>query len=800
MRLLKKSIRNEFLLMLFTLTITFLAIVIIFFLYIVPSNEKMVTEHIEVSEKAQIIANLEESYRSVLFQARVYYAFQDKQELNILYENLEQFEIMIEKFVQLPLTKEEKAIYTELVTFHQYYTEVILPNAIIYVEDNNYEALREITNKGMDEFANKFLAYTRTYNEQTEIQLKELYSKTIEQTQQFTLLSLFFYGVVLCFAGLIIHRMTFNLIHKIERLKEAANAISSGDFVNQDSFDYEEDELGVLANSFYKMTQSIQEKEEVLTSQNEELLAGQYELKEQQEKLELSLSRMRTYNQLSNILTYTLDKQQLLEDLHTFLNERYEIDTSILYLLESKLYVSKGLTKQTATSLVEKFDKDKQARLVEEKTFVITREISPKSQDIAQQAYYVYDLYSSVLNSEGKLVAVMMATREGNKYSKQEIQDINGLMNQVSIAFERIFMYEEMEKSRQLNQNIIDSVNEGIQFVATNEDVILINKMLSHLIQWPANENNQMIAQSTWLKYFEAIVDQPEELITFFEQAVAEDFKDTRTLRYSITENTPVFIEVYATSLYEDFEKIGTVFVHRDITREYEVDRMKSELVSTVSHELRTPLSSVLGFTELLLTRELKQDRQKKYLEIIHKEAERLTNLVSDFLDIQRMESGKQQYNMEQLYLDELANEIVNMFLHEPNHKVHIVDKVKNVNITGDKAKIVQVFINIIGNAIKFSPNGGDVTIKIENNQDMAIVSIKDKGMGIPKKDLPNVFEKFKQIDSSARRKIGGTGLGLPICKEIIKNHNGDIWIESIEGQGTTVYFTLPLSNKISSI
>ncbi|MFF5994704.1 ATP-binding protein [Lysinibacillus sp. KU-BSD001] len=791
--LLKNNIRNQFFKMLFTLILIFIGMVIIFFLYVKSSNERLTNEREEVSAKAQIVSDLAESYNGIFFRARGYYAFQDEQELDLLYENLEKFELLLDEFAQFPLTKEEKVIYAELMEFHQEYKEVILPKAISYVEVSDYKSLRELSSGGTNDLVNKFVAYTKEYNKQTENDLKQLFSKILEQAQQITLLSLLLGGLVLLFVGMIMRRVLLNLIQPIEQLTVATNAIASGRFIDLGNLVQKEDELGILANSFYKMTLSIQEKEEVLTTQNEELMAQQDELQGNQDQLQHSLDQLQKFNQLNHVLTFTLDKQKLLADLHKYLNDIYAFDTSILYLVEGQLYVSKGLTKQSADLLVENFNEDKQVRLEQEKSFVITREVTLTSQDIAQQSYFSYDLYSSVLNSEGRLVAVMMATREGHKYSTQEIEEINGLMNRVSIAFERILMYEEVERSRQLNQNIIDTVNEGIQFVSPTGDVVLINEALSRIIRYHHKMDNQHVAQWKWLKHFEAITDQPEELTFFFKNAVVEDFEDTRTIRYSILENTPVFVEVYATSVYEGQEKIGTMFVHRDITREYEVDQMKSELVSTVSHELRTPLSSVLGFTELLLTKELKPERQKKYIETIHKEAIRLTNLINDFLDLQRMESGRQQYKMEQLCIDELAIDIVNRFRHEEHHRVHLVDKAKTVNIMGDQERLVQLLINLIGNAIKFSPNGGDVVITLENVPNRVQISVKDQGIGIPQNEISKLFQKFKRIDNSARRKIGGTGLGLAICKEIVTQHGGDIWIESEEGQGTTVYFTLPV-------
>lgn len=794
--LLEKNIRNQFLKMLLSLIIIFSVIMIVFIFYVKATNDNLKAEIEAVSGKAEIVDGLADTYNGIMFRARGYYAFQDPQELELLYDNLEEFEVYLQRFSKLSLTNEEKKLYEDLVQFNENYQAVILPKALSYVEANDYEALRNLSNGGANELVNQFIAFTKTYDNKTEVNLNELFLKSVEKAQQFSIISILLGVFVVLLVAIIMRRVLSNVIQPIEQLTNATNELASGRFIDLGDLVQKEDELGILANSFNKMTLSIQEKEEVLTTQNEELVAQQDELQGNQEQLQQSLDQLQKYNELNHVLTFTLDKQQLLKNLHDYLTDIFNFDTSVLHLLDGHVYVSKGLSEQSTKQLVDNLNKDKQVRLEEEKSFVITREIPMNIQEIAQDYYYCYDLYSSILNSEGHLVAVLMATREGYPFTKQEIVELNGLMNRVSIAFERIHMYDEVERSRQLNQNIIDTVNEGIQLVSLSGEVVLTNTALSKIIGSQNLLDKETDAQHISLKHFQTICDQPDELALFFTEAIVEDFTDTRTFRYSISQEIPLFIEVYASSVYKNNEKMGTMFVHRDITREYEIDQMKSELVSTVSHELRTPLSSVLGFTELLLAKEIKPERQKKYIETIHKEAVRLTNLINDFLDLQRMESGRQQYNMQPLSMDELAIEVVNRFRHEKKHHVHLIDKAKHVNVLGDQERLIQLFINVIGNAIKFSPAGGDVTITLENNNDLLQISIKDQGIGIPKLEIPKLFQKFKRIDNTSRRKIGGTGLGLSISREIIKNHGGDIWLESEEGQGTTVFFKLPLIQK----
>ncbi|MBM7648726.1 PAS domain S-box-containing protein [Bacillus ectoiniformans] len=525
-------------------------------------------------------------------------------------------------------------------------------------------------------------------------------------------------------------------------------------------------------------------------------------IKEMQKKLAASLEQseetklhLEQYDKLNHSLTFTLDKHEFITVIHQYLFELHKFDSSIMFVPGTNLYVSQGLAPNSIEKIFSSFSEDKLTRLQSDKSFVIKREMA-NGNCLTEDVYYCYDLYSAIRNKEGEIVAILAATREGHSFQLSELNEINGMMNRVSIAFERILMHEDVEKARKLNQDIMDNVNEGIQFISDDGKLIQVNEAFCNMVQCNDWSVSNMGSKKEWISYLLEKCNDTSELKDFLHRSIEEEFRETRKCRYSLGKDLNNFIEVYATSVFAGEDKIGTVLVHRDITKEHEVDQMKSELVSTVSHELRTPLSSVLGFTELLLNKQVKPERQKKYIETIHKEAKRLTNLINDFLDLQRMETGKQQYYFKPTNMDKLAIDVVNRFRHEKNHSIQLIDGARYVEVSADYERIVQVLINLIGNAIKFSPNGGEVVVSLENNGDDIQVKIQDQGLGIPENELSKLFQKFKRIDNSSSRKIGGTGLGLAISKEIISKHSGEIWIESAEGKGTSVYFSLPLLTK----
>lgn len=228
-----------------------------------------------------------------------------------------------------------------------------------------------------------------------------------------------------------------------------------------------------------------------------------------------------------------------------------------------------------------------------------------------------------------------------------------------------------------------------------------------------------------------------------------------------------------------------------------ELDRMKSEFLSTAAHELRTLLTSILGFSEILLKRKLDEEKKNKFLKIINEESVSLSSLINDLLDLSRIESGI-GFKIKKVpsEIKEVILENVDFFRAQTDKHTFKVNLPHDlVKIEADKNKINQVMENLISNAVKFSPQGGEITVSIEQSEEKAKISITDTGIGIPEKDLSHVFEKFYRAENASSEAIGGTGLGLAIVKYIVESHAGKIWVESKLGKGSTFSFTLPIKS-----
>jgi len=239
---------------------------------------------------------------------------------------------------------------------------------------------------------------------------------------------------------------------------------------------------------------------------------------------------------------------------------------------------------------------------------------------------------------------------------------------------------------------------------------------------------------------------------------------------------------------------------HNELERAYEelktLDKAKDDFLSLVSHELRTPLSSILLYSEMLLDGIASSEEDRtEFLSTIVDNCKRLTRLINDVLDLSKIEAGRMPFTIERLNIRELVMETLGSI--RPNldsKKIHFdCEQVgEDVTLWGDRDKIIQVLTNITSNAIKFTPEGGSITVSVsDGGGDVGKIAVKDTGKGIKKEDIAKVFDRFSQLESIDHHSEG-TGLGMTISKSIIERLGGEIWIESEPGKGTTVFFTLP--------
>ncbi len=258
-------------------------------------------------------------------------------------------------------------------------------------------------------------------------------------------------------------------------------------------------------------------------------------------------------------------------------------------------------------------------------------------------------------------------------------------------------------------------------------------------------------------------------------------------------------IRAYLATLGTDGKAGGVVSVLQDITQQQKLDLSRREFVANVSHELRTPLTTVKSYAETLkdfLDDDFDKDQFETFLTVIEGETDRMTRLVRDLLILSKLDYGKNQLRKERFNLSNLlADVITKMKISADNKNQTLTYEPTNSisSFVGDKDRIEQVIINIISNAIKYTPEGGEIFVTSMCVYDTAYIKVKDTGIGIPRKDLSHIFERFYRVDKARARAQGGTGLGLAIAKEIVDAHDGTIEINSVFTKGTEVVIKLPI-------
>ncbi len=374
---------------------------------------------------------------------------------------------------------------------------------------------------------------------------------------------------------------------------------------------------------------------------------------------------------------------------------------------------------------------------------------------------------------------------------EEDIRFMEIITNMISVAIERSELYERAGKEKELADTILQSVQDGIMTLDMKGRIISVN---------------QAFERMTNIR-FETAINMPVcEVFRFSEENIAfrlllgesvEEAKQGRSTTKSSDLTTrygnKVRIMIMSSPIADSNGAVsGIVNLLRDVSREKELDRMKTELIRSVSHEFRTPLSAIVGMTEMLLQGDVADNRINEYISIIHNEGVRLSKMVSELLSIARIESGKEALKYSPIDLKELMEGIAEAF--EPmllkKDAVFRYDTGEIGTVVADGEKLKQILINLIDNSLTFSDEGCIIEVTADRNDAMIEISIADNGWGIPAEDIPHLSEPFYRGRHGDR--VKGTGLGLALCDEMLKMHNGRMSIKSTLGKGTKVTMTIP--------
>ena len=372
-------------------------------------------------------------------------------------------------------------------------------------------------------------------------------------------------------------------------------------------------------------------------------------------------------------------------------------------------------------------------------------------------------------------------------YGADELGELAETINDLSYKVKDA--QETTESERQRLDSVLRHMTDGVLATDRRGKIIIINSRAMDLL---SISQDKAIGQSIMkvLKLgekftFRQLLETQDELIL----NIPTDDQDT-ILRgeFSVIQRESGFIS-------------GLVCVLSDITEQEKVEQERRSFVSNVSHELRTPLTSVKSYTESLIDGAWEDEEiAPEFLKVISTETDRMIRMITDLLNLSRMDQGKQDLNREFVSINELVAHIIDRFemvlkSEQYRNKKYTIERdftQRTLWVEIDQDKFIQVIDNIMNNAIKYSPDGGKITCKLMETHNSVVISITDEGLGIPRKDIGHVFDRFYRVDKARARSMGGTGLGLAISKEVVQLHGGKIWVTSVENKGSTFFISLP--------
>ena len=454
--------------------------------------------------------------------------------------------------------------------------------------------------------------------------------------------------------------------------------------------------------------------------------------------------------------------------------------------------------------------------------YIAAKRISLPVMQLAETAKRIGQEANSVVQEESDQVRKQIANMQWLQDEESELIAIES-KNEVGVLAEEFndmhrnlkIAVEKLINAEQQMTTIVDCLSEGLIVVDMNDKILYFNPAAKYLLNY--NDTTEFPER------FTELIRTTD--LTVLANAYGKDSRTTveiyidqesenRVLRVVSSQFTSIEVNTNEDKPSDDNEDLtGMVYVFDDITREHEIDKMKSDFVALVSHELRTPLTSIMGFISLILDGKAGpvNDVQQQSLSRAHRQSKRLETMINDLLDISRIEAGRIVMKLEPVDIAEIAQQRLEELKPPADEKEISMDldvTSELPDLTGDTERIGQIFTNLIGNAIKFTPTHGNVKVrmsrkrcpvKMENtadDNDGIHIEVIDTGPGIPEQDRENVFDKFQQLGNIQTREQGGTGLGLSIARGFVEAHHGTIWVDIGENnKGCNFQFWIPFKS-----
>jgi PAS domain S-box-containing protein len=380
--------------------------------------------------------------------------------------------------------------------------------------------------------------------------------------------------------------------------------------------------------------------------------------------------------------------------------------------------------------------------------------------------------------ARGEVVAAisLISAESGRRFAELDLRTAEELALRTAAVIETAQLYEQVEQRAQASR-ALETIADGVVLLDRNERVLLWNRAAEAI---------------TGLGAADVIGRPVAESISGYENLAGDGRPQT------------IPVEVGGRELWLSFSSVqfadGMVFAFRDLTEERALDQMRSDFVATVSHELRTPLAAIYGAAITLRRRDLDlgDEMRARLLDVVTEESDRLAQIVNDVLLASHLDSGQLQLQIETVDAAKVTKSVVDAArTHLPDGVTLRLETPRTLPpVAADAQQLRQVLQNLVENAVKYSPDGGPVRVRLESDERRVRWAVSDEGLGIPPSERRRIFEKFYRLDPNMTRGVGGTGLGLYICRELVQRFDGRIWVDGNNGKGSTFYVELPATDR----
>ncbi len=347
-----------------------------------------------------------------------------------------------------------------------------------------------------------------------------------------------------------------------------------------------------------------------------------------------------------------------------------------------------------------------------------------------------------------------------------------------------------LEEERTKVSSIVQHLVEGVVAFDSQGHILFANESACRIL---GLAGQPLQGQSVW----EIIRNQ--QLAALVEGARDLPLHERQFVEIDLYVPTRMTVEVYGLPFPLTNQKNGSVMVLHDVTQLRRLEQVRAEFIDNVSHELRTPLAAIIGYLETLIDESsLETPNNRKFVHVAHQHAERLNRLVDDLRSLSEIESGKVIVRSEAVDLKDVVDEVTEMFQSQAQKKhLHLMSHIdEEVRVWADRDRVVQILLNLVDNAMKYSFDGGSISLNVQRLNESLVLQVNDTGQGIPSTDLPRITERFYRVDRARSREEGGTGLGLSIVKHLVQLLGGQLRIQSVIGKGTSVEIELPSSSQ----